>query len=496
MTVVALRPTSTAANTGVVTGAGSAHAALSDDSDASYVGYQAGQNSTLGMADLTLPAGAVLLSAVVRVRVARSGVWNLDTVLNGIIGSERSVWVTWSTPTTVEMTPRLASGAISDALLDATTLFITSTSQLLNVYEAYLDVRYVTVPVATVTGPTGTVTNTTTPTVTWGVSLDSDGGAATHAHIKIFTAAQYGAGGFDPTTSTALLDSGVINPFGVTTAPLADGTYRAYVRVAQSVNGVQHWSAWAFSGFTISVVRPAAPTMTLTAQPTQGRVKIDLAANAGAATTDRMELQRSVDGGVTWQAVRNQWGDDGLVLSATTATIYDYESLIGTATLYRAAAAHNYSSVYAASAWSATGSVTVTSTQWWLKDVLRPALNVPIELVTYGEVTRAARHGILQALGATVPVVIADTRAGATGSSVVQTRTNVAHNTLLALAEQTITLLLQGPDAAGEPNRYIRVGDLAVSRVVENINIPVRRFTVPWVETAAPTGAQTGAQYA
>ena len=88
----------------------------------------------------------MLLSAVVRVRVARSGVWNLDTVLNGIIGSERSVWVTWSTPTTVEMTPRLSSGAISDALLDATTLFITSTSQLLNVYEAYLDVRYVTYP--------------------------------------------------------------------------------------------------------------------------------------------------------------------------------------------------------------------------------------------------------------------------------------------------------------------------------------------------------------
>ena len=149
--------------------------------------------------------------------------------------------------------------------------------------------------------------------------------------------------------------------------------------MAQTVNGTQFWSAWAFSGFVVSVVRPAAPTMTLTAQPTQGRVKIDLTANAGAATTDRMELQRSVDGGVTWQAVRNQWGDDGLVLSATTATIYDYESLIGTATLYRAAAAHNYSSVYATSAWSATGSVTVTSTQWWLKDVLRPALNVPIE---------------------------------------------------------------------------------------------------------------------
>ena len=72
----------------------------------------------------------------------------------------------------------------------------------------------------------------------------------------------------------------------------------------------------------------------------------------------------------------------------------------------------------------------------------------------------------------------------------------MAHDTLLALAEQTITLLLQGPDVAGEPNRYIRVGDLAVSRVVENINIPVRRFTLPWVQTAAPTGAQTGEQYA
>lgn len=155
MSLVTLRPAGTAENTGVVTGAASAIAALSDNSDASYVTYQSGQSSTVTLTDLILPAGAVLLSAVVRLRVARgSTTWSIESTLNSIPESARSQSVTWSSPTTVEMVPRSTEslGAVADG---TASLFITSSFAALNVYEAYVDVVYVTKPVVDV-HPIGT----------------------------------------------------------------------------------------------------------------------------------------------------------------------------------------------------------------------------------------------------------------------------------------------------------------------------------------------------
>lgn len=155
MSLATLRPAGTATNTGVVTGAASALAALSDNTDASYVTYQSGQSSTVTLQNLILPAGARLKSAVVRLRVARgSTIWSIESALDAVGGSERSVSVTWSSPTTVEMTPPVIDGLTEDALLTSS-LFITSSGAALNVYEAYVDVVYVTKPVVDV-HPIGT----------------------------------------------------------------------------------------------------------------------------------------------------------------------------------------------------------------------------------------------------------------------------------------------------------------------------------------------------
>ncbi len=390
---------------------------------------------------------------------------------------------------------------LTDAGVDGIQAQVLATTTSGVIYALYLDATYVTQPtVGSVVAPTGTITTTNQPLVEWARVVDTDGGLQERLQVRIFNAAQYGAGGFDPATSTATLESpaypGYPDPqynFWTPTGTLPDGTYRAYVRFAQLVNGVEHWSPYAFSSFVINVLLPAAPTITVTPQSSSGRHMIVLAGNAGAATTDAFDLERSADGGVTWAPVRNAFGLQSRIDSAS-ATVYDYEAPNGVTVTYRARALHNYSGAYAASAWVQTTALW-TSTAWWLKHPSLPALNVAIELVAYGDVTRAARHGVFQPLGAALPIVVADTRAGAAGSSIAQTRSTATKESLEALSGRTDTLMLQGPAVAGEPDRYVRVGDLTAVRTVENVHVALRRFTLPWTEVALPDGQQTGAQY-
>ena len=261
MTLVSLRPSSTVSNTGTLTGAASAHAATSDNSDASYVTYAAsGEKSILGLTDLTLPGGALISSVVTRVRVGTS---SDGTLLASTVGSVETggLVVPPLGPATVQAGP--PSTTWTDAALDAATFALDWVKGNVRVFEAYTDVRYVVLPVVTVTAPTGTITNTNTPTVIWANTLDSDGGGQTGYHVKIFTAAQYGIGGFDPAVSPNTYDSGAQGGSGTSlglTTLLANATYRAYVRTRQTVNGALHWSAWAFSGFVITVTMPTPRT--------------------------------------------------------------------------------------------------------------------------------------------------------------------------------------------------------------------------------------------
>lgn len=226
-------------------------------------------------------------------------------------------------------------------------------------------------------------------------------------------------------------------------------------------------------------------------------------AGAGVATTDRFEVQRSTDGGVTWTAVRTTDGDDGIIDTGVpvSATVYDYEAPNGTATQYRARALHDYAGVDAASAW-ATASTTWSSAAWWLKHPNEPALNLALPggvgepaLKSYAEVRRAARQGVFQAMGASLAIVVSDTRAGAAGTIVLLLRSVASQNALNALLDTLDTLLLQGPVSHGHADRYVRFGDHTSLRLIDNANSLVTTETLPWVETEMPAGAQDGDQY-
>lgn len=497
MTIVTLRPTSTIVVSMTEVG-GSAHAVLADDNDATYTEAAApGHNVYVQMTDPSLPAGAVARYVTVRVRQGSSlGIQHVvelrdasgTVLLQQAFNGQGSI-ATFSTfpfirPFTATELNGLQWG---DFVTDAGA----------RVYAAYIDVVYVVVPTVSVVSPTGTITDTNRPTVVWSRSLDEDGGGQIYYELRVFTAAQYSIGGFDPATSPATYASGQVASRATSArvgATLADGAYRSYVRIAQSVNGTPHWSAWDNEPFTLDVLRPGVPTMALTAQSSAGRIKIDLSDNAGETTTDGFELERSVDGGVNWVAVRTEGDELGRVLG-TAATVYDYEAPNGTTTAYRARALHDYSGSFAESAWSASSSTAWSSRQEWLKHPNRPALNLPVEIFSYPDANRAARQGLPQPLGAALPVPISDTRGGATGTIVLQCYSLAEQTALDALLDLTATLLLQCPADAEKPDRYVRIGDQASVRVVDKSFVAVTHETLAWVLVATPLGAQTGEQY-
>lgn len=98
-------------------------------------------------------------------------------------------------------------------------------------------------PVATATGPTGGISDNT-PTLQWTATVDDPAHEfEIYGRWRVFSAAQYGAFGFNPETSAATWDSGLraVTTHAVTSAPLDAGTYRAYVAAYQKIVAGSPW---------------------------------------------------------------------------------------------------------------------------------------------------------------------------------------------------------------------------------------------------------------
>lgn len=504
MTTVALDPNGSSGSLGVSpTGAATLEAALSDSSDSSYCDVANSSYLGLQFDDLPLPSGAVITTIGAWARVAKVSNttqigFNLDITRSG----DQSILfvavkdVTWATPTDILVGS--SSMAVTDAEADTLGAAAAATSYDVRVYKLWTNVTYLTKPVPDVTAPTGSITTTNRPTVTWTNTLDYATATGdypqTAYEVKIFTDAQYLAGGFDPSTSASTVETGVLTGAGLSwqpDSPLPDDTYRAYVRVAQTVRATNDlWSDWDYSGFTLAVSPPAVPTITVTADNTNARNKIELHDQTGAATTDSLELQRSTDGGTTWAPVRLDTDTAG-VIAATDATVYDYEGGNGETVSYRARALHDYSGVYAASAWTATKTSAWTSTEWWLKNPRVPSLNAAITVRSQAEYKRPARRGIFQPLGANNAIAITDTRGADTGQIVIKCDTDADAAALDALLDSGDILLVQAPADHHFTDRYVTVGDLSRARIVNMASMEATFNTVDWTETDKPSGALT-----
>lgn len=122
------------------------------------------------------------------------------------------------------------------------------------------------VPVVTALTPSGSISSAK-PVVTWSVSYPSGAGEVSY-QVRTFSAAQYGAVGFNPATSTATDDSGVVSSgsttsYQVATSLPAGTSFRSYIQVTET--GAEPSGFIAFAGYTVTTDLPPAPTLTAAA---------------------------------------------------------------------------------------------------------------------------------------------------------------------------------------------------------------------------------------
>lgn len=416
---VVLRPNSSSQlGSWSVVGAGTAFAALNDNSDATYV-----QNNArcrldtavlrLGFPTPTIPAGAqvysVGLSRRINTVVAGSpqpsclhwfrSVFGVIAIA-GEVADPQKYFFQSPCPTS-PVTPAFSLeqvGTFTTAPGGAPWNVATNLTGLtydmgrgddiggqLQVSEVYLTVTYQQLSTVTVTGPTGTVP-TTRPVITWTyASPDSQPQQA--YQVMIYTAAQVAALGFVPFTSTPIQSSGVVLGEAqqwTLTSDLVDGGYSAYVQATSTWGGPGTFTtAIASTSWTRTVAAggggqlPAAqpPNATLSSavfDSVNNRVALTMVPSSSSPVTVAFTVWVSRDLGVTWNPIPSLTliPSNGM----TPVTVYDYVAPINVTSQYRVMS-YSSSPLIGATGYSSTLSATTSGTNWWLKCPANPLLN-------------------------------------------------------------------------------------------------------------------------
>lgn len=140
--------------------------------------------------------------------------------------------------------------------------------QLAHIYELYVDVEYNLPPdVAIITPPDTSIVATDAPKYSWNFT-DPEGDPQNTWQVKVFTAAQVAAFGFNPGFSGAYADSGIQSGSAQSWQgpSLPNGVYRWYINATQTpmsggpAGGVS--TGWVdYAGFTVLALPIAPPTL-------------------------------------------------------------------------------------------------------------------------------------------------------------------------------------------------------------------------------------------
>jgi hypothetical protein len=327
MATYVLRPNANWNNASAFTisgGSGSVHAALADNSDSTFIT----RTSTTVPASYEAEFGTQALASTERVEYvnlrARTSIGTAGSIelSLGVITDRNGRTVSYSVPfskantlalstldTALKLTTAPNGEAWSQTLIDNLVVKFAdnaiASGDRANLYELYVDVITTTQPTVTVTNPSGTITDTTFPSVTW-TYADTDGDPQNAYEIKVFDSTTYGGASFSADTSTPTVTTGIVtssNNGQTLEADLADGTtYRAYVRVAQLVNGSNYFSEWAYSQFTIDVDAPATPLITAFFDENSGAVTLTVFGRTNSLSPNQSSLETNTAG---WEAVTN-----------------------------------------------------------------------------------------------------------------------------------------------------------------------------------------------
>jgi hypothetical protein len=327
MATYVLRPNANWNNASAFTisgGSASVHAALADDSNSTFIT----RTSTTVPASYEAEFGTQTLAATEKVAYvnlrakATIGTTGSIELSLGVITDRNGRTVSYSVPfskantlalTTVDTALKLTTApngeAWSQTLIDNLVVKFadnaTASGDRAGLYELFVDVVTTTQPTVTVTAPTSTITDTTFPSVVW-TYVDADGDPQNAYEIKVFDSATYGGASFDEDTSTPTVTTGIVtssNNGQTLEADLADGTtYRAYVRVAQLLNGSNYFSDWAYSQFTIDVEAPATPLITAFYDSEEGAVTVTVFGRTNSLSPNQASFETNTTG---WEASTN-----------------------------------------------------------------------------------------------------------------------------------------------------------------------------------------------
>lgn len=503
MAVTTVRPNATASGSGSFTisgGSGSLHAATNDDSDSTYWSKS---TSVTGQASALLDFGTTTITSsqrVKRVRI-RARVRTPDTTgkINVYLGSRienqnyfhsalavRGEYTTITTFVGPWFTSAPDGTDWSQASIDGLRAKVTEyndSTAVARVYELYIDVDVAAQPTTSASAPTGTITTTTAPDVTWSFS-DTDGETQSYYQIKVFTDAQYGAGGFSASTSTATWDSGQVastDNTAVVGQLLLSDTYRAYVRTAKTINGQPFYSNYAYSEFTISVTPPPVPTLTASWDAVNGKATFTITGgNPVGFSSQVYEVQRSDDSGTTYSYVRN--AEDIVPNGSYVGTAVDYEAPRGLVAYYRARSIGTTSGgEEMPSAWSTVQQVLVTNDEtWWFKVLTDPTLNQgSVRVLAQLDTTVDEPNTIFRPLGATRPIVVAGPLQGEDGIYQIKTITEAEWDDIYPVITHQGTILVQDP--LGN-QKYLRITSRTWSAESKTDGIVYRDIDLAYVE--------------
>jgi len=311
---------------------GSDFAVLADDTDTTFLlrdstTVPASYETEFGTT--TLSADETITSVNLRARIRSLAADSLAQFSIGVITDRNGRTVTYGIPVTkqgvvtattfdlgIKLTSAPNGASWTQTLLDNLVVKFTDgatgsavlppdPTNRTTLYALYIDVETAPRPTVSVTAPSGTVTDTSFPSVTWTPTF-SDGSPQSAYEIKIFDAATYGGGTFSPDTSTPIIGTGIItstNNGQTLEGDLANSTtYRAYVRVASLINGVNYFSAWAFSQFALAIDSPATPTVSAFYDSNTGAVTVTIFGRTNALSANQASLETNTTG---WAAVTN-----------------------------------------------------------------------------------------------------------------------------------------------------------------------------------------------
>jgi hypothetical protein len=314
-----IRPNGTRSGAGdfTVTGATLIHVALNDSSDATTVqrtSTTATKSFVVNMQTYSLAADEAIESVRLGVRMVRGGAQAKLYVRQGYVTDPSAGTIRYAAadqflgalagPTTVYGAARTVAPdgqpwdqeRLNELVVRVTDYSPTSGGRS-TLYEVFAEVVVNTQPTVTVDAPTGTVTDTSRPAIEW-TYADTDGDSQAVYQVRVFTAAQYGAAAFDPETSLASWDSGLVSASdpGVTPGVDLDNdtTHRAYVRVGHTLGPTVLLSAYAFTQFDVAYDSPPAPALSAAYSTLENAVFVTATGRTNYLTADDASAEATV----------------------------------------------------------------------------------------------------------------------------------------------------------------------------------------------------------